>query len=147
MWHKPCRTFHPWCLCIKTRCLSSIVTAHTVLDGFCLPTLVGGSLLSHSRCGCCSESSIIFIDSIKMRCSSLGHILPSIRIICLCRYDAAFPLLGGSWQYCLHAYLLVKFWPQLAYKSHLKKKSEILGFCSFIHAVNSKITFKNPLKI
>ena len=23
MWHKPCRTFHPWCLCIKTRCLSS----------------------------------------------------------------------------------------------------------------------------
>ena len=22
MWHKPCRTFHPWCLCIKTRCLS-----------------------------------------------------------------------------------------------------------------------------
>ena len=25
MWHKPCRTFHPWCLCIKTRCLSPIV--------------------------------------------------------------------------------------------------------------------------
>ena len=24
MWHKPCRTFHPWCLCIKTRCLSHI---------------------------------------------------------------------------------------------------------------------------
>ena len=23
MWHKPCRTFHPWCLCIKTRCLSN----------------------------------------------------------------------------------------------------------------------------
>ena len=21
MWHKPCRTFHPWCPCIKTRCL------------------------------------------------------------------------------------------------------------------------------
>ena len=21
MWHKPSRTFHPWCLCIKTRCL------------------------------------------------------------------------------------------------------------------------------
>ena len=21
MWPKPCRTFHPWCLCIKTRCL------------------------------------------------------------------------------------------------------------------------------
>ena len=21
MWHTPCRTFHPWCLCIKTRCL------------------------------------------------------------------------------------------------------------------------------
>ena len=24
MWHKPCRTFHPWCPCIKTRCLSSM---------------------------------------------------------------------------------------------------------------------------
>ena len=24
MWHKPCRTFHPWCPCIKTRCLSSL---------------------------------------------------------------------------------------------------------------------------
>ena len=21
MWHKPCRTFHPWCPCFKTRCL------------------------------------------------------------------------------------------------------------------------------
>ena len=26
MWHKPCRTFHPWCPCIKTRCLLSFVT-------------------------------------------------------------------------------------------------------------------------
>ena len=25
MWHKPCRTFNPWCLCIKTRCLSYCV--------------------------------------------------------------------------------------------------------------------------
>ena len=24
MWHKPCRTFHPWCPCIKTRCLSML---------------------------------------------------------------------------------------------------------------------------
>ena len=27
MWHKPCRTFHPWCLCIKTRCLLTILVA------------------------------------------------------------------------------------------------------------------------
>ena len=27
MWHKPCRTFHPWCLCIKTRCLCPIYRA------------------------------------------------------------------------------------------------------------------------
>ena len=25
MWHKPCRTFHPWCPCIKTRCLYVVV--------------------------------------------------------------------------------------------------------------------------
>ena len=24
MWHKPCRTFHPWCPCIKTRCLLNL---------------------------------------------------------------------------------------------------------------------------
>ena len=27
MWHKPCRTFHPWCLCIKTRCLLEALKA------------------------------------------------------------------------------------------------------------------------
>ena len=25
MWHKPCRTFHPWCPCIKTRCLFKFI--------------------------------------------------------------------------------------------------------------------------
>ena len=30
MWHKPCRTFHPWCLCIKTRCLWSTYMQHSV---------------------------------------------------------------------------------------------------------------------
>ena len=29
MWHKPCWTFHPWCPCIKTRCLSvNLITSH-----------------------------------------------------------------------------------------------------------------------
>ena len=28
MWHKPCRTFHPWCPCIKTRCLYDYATHH-----------------------------------------------------------------------------------------------------------------------
>ena len=28
MWHKPCRRFHPWCLCIKTRCLCEIFILH-----------------------------------------------------------------------------------------------------------------------
>ena len=32
MWHKPCRTFHPWCLCIKTRCL--LVTCKQRADHF-----------------------------------------------------------------------------------------------------------------
>ena len=50
MWHKLCRTFQPWCPCIKTRCLFSLdfaiilpkyvtychvrFTVCTVLDGF-----------------------------------------------------------------------------------------------------------------
>ena len=28
MWHKPCRTFHPWCPCIKTRCLCTSYGQH-----------------------------------------------------------------------------------------------------------------------
>ena len=28
MWHKPCRTFHPWCLCVKTRCLLPYVNSN-----------------------------------------------------------------------------------------------------------------------
>ena len=28
MWHKPCRTFHPWCPCIKTRCLYIFMCIH-----------------------------------------------------------------------------------------------------------------------
>ena len=32
MWHKPCRTFNPWCLCIKTRCL--LVTCKQRADHF-----------------------------------------------------------------------------------------------------------------
>ena len=29
MWHKPCRTFHPWCPCIKTRCLL-VLSSHRI---------------------------------------------------------------------------------------------------------------------
>ena len=35
MWHKPCRTFHPWCPCIKTRCLWYLLSIHTC-DGMLL---------------------------------------------------------------------------------------------------------------
>ena len=31
MWHKPCRTFHPWWPCIKTRCLSIIVNTNLTI--------------------------------------------------------------------------------------------------------------------
>ena len=30
MWHKPCRTFHPWCLCNKTRCLFCLSLLHAL---------------------------------------------------------------------------------------------------------------------
>ena len=34
MWHKPCRTFNPWCLCIKTRCLF-VVWLEIMLQSSC----------------------------------------------------------------------------------------------------------------
>ena len=37
MWHKPCRTLNPWCLCIKTRCLFCTFLWSTVFDGKSLP--------------------------------------------------------------------------------------------------------------
>ena len=34
MWHKPCRTFHPWCLCIKTRCLFTYSALMIMLSAY-----------------------------------------------------------------------------------------------------------------
>ena len=42
MWHKPCRTFHPWCLCIKTRCLWN-----TVFPVACLSYVMNTSSLGN----------------------------------------------------------------------------------------------------
>ena len=44
MWHKPCRTFHPWCPCIKTRCLLYLYvgTASTLRCKFRYPMLRRG---------------------------------------------------------------------------------------------------------
>ena len=39
MWHKPCRTFHPWCPCIKTRCLSVMFVWSSLLSHFWLSTM------------------------------------------------------------------------------------------------------------
>ena len=36
MWHKPWGTFHPWCICIKTRCVLSNVIADPFFVGKCL---------------------------------------------------------------------------------------------------------------
>ena len=41
MWHKPCRTFHPWCLCIKTRCLFIYIAEDKQIN---FHTLVIGAL-------------------------------------------------------------------------------------------------------
>ena len=47
MWHKPCRTFHPWCPCIKTRCLLCLWVQPCAPDGpmtmTCISTDQGGS--------------------------------------------------------------------------------------------------------
>ena len=48
MWHKPCRTFHPWCLCIKTRCLSPVwcrVVACSAASHYLNQCWLPGSLL------------------------------------------------------------------------------------------------------
>ena len=34
MWHKPCRTFNPWCLCIKTRCLFNSIFTNYACDSW-----------------------------------------------------------------------------------------------------------------
>ena len=45
MWHKPCRTFHPWCPCIKTRCLFPMPCHPGVITLFGGLTLFGWWLL------------------------------------------------------------------------------------------------------
>ena len=48
MWHKPCRTFHPWCPCIKTRCLFGCMQAiHQLIMGrYMLHILTLGELVN-----------------------------------------------------------------------------------------------------
>ena len=45
MWHKPCRTFHPWCLCIKTRCLFNMVSQLVVIE---MPRTMASSLVHYN---------------------------------------------------------------------------------------------------
>ena len=46
MWHKPCRTFHPWCLCIKTRCLFIYCLQSCIITVFDVVCSIG---LSHTN--------------------------------------------------------------------------------------------------
>ena len=52
MWHKPCRTFHPWCPCIKTRCLC-LFKSHLVcmFNSLFCPTKMKTSALLEPICG------------------------------------------------------------------------------------------------
>ena len=45
MWHKPCRTFHLWCLCIKTRCL---YFSYDVFSGMKSSTTWNGNAIAQS---------------------------------------------------------------------------------------------------
>ena len=61
MWHKPCRTFHPWCPCIKTRCLCGkschVFSSFCYLTRFSGVTFVGVRVRIHSpECSFISSS-------------------------------------------------------------------------------------------
>ena len=52
MWHKPCRTFHPWCLCIKTRCLLIMIdSSYSVLHFLVNPSVTVSLTLAHYHQG------------------------------------------------------------------------------------------------
>ena len=67
MWHKPCRTFHPWCPCIKTRCLLS----YLCICNWCLVMLS----LGHSACVCmwCSYFEINILFASKQKTQTQTH--------------------------------------------------------------------------
>ena len=52
MWHKPCRTFHPWCLCIKTRCLLNLTVTLQIAsqNEECIWCAVGSCLMQENVC-------------------------------------------------------------------------------------------------
>ena len=52
MWHKPCRTFHHWCPCIKTRCLSPLVPP------ICVSNATYAALASVNRVNIDSENGV-----------------------------------------------------------------------------------------
>ena len=59
MWHKPCRTFHPWCLCIKTRCLSYPYMPYVSLDYvlcWCFVVMYINCIVVYGRTSCKTTS-------------------------------------------------------------------------------------------
>ena len=99
MWHKPCRTFHPWCLCIKTRCLYCTVdikvcnlvsrcrniSSSILFMNYALATTLGGGItitLYHISTGHYCLGSYMLIDTLcvqqsytigRIKCSSFFH--------------------------------------------------------------------------
>ena len=64
MWHKPYRTFHPWCLCIKTRCLYHYCGWKYLIY---LPMFFGVTLLLQSAGSLKNKYKLININTLKLR--------------------------------------------------------------------------------
>ena len=70
MWHKPCRTFHPWCPCIKTRCL------FTSFERVVSCVICGLQGLSYSHVpDCIYMSFLLFCLSITIFIFILNYVL------------------------------------------------------------------------
>ena len=85
MWHKPCRTFHPWCLCIKTRCLYHFCVHVTMRQWF--PYIM-------ARWGCSVHTNEL--DYAQGQSSIIIFIRPSLDHIMVWRCPSVRPSVRSS---------------------------------------------------
>ena len=114
MWHKPCRIFHPWCPCIKTRCLSpgdgrSYMTTHfnsfTLSDAY-ISIIGSDNGLSSGRCQAIiwTNAGIFLIWPLGTNFSEI-----SIEIHTFLFNKMHLKRSSGKWQpFCLGLYVLSK---------------------------------------
>ena len=141
MWHKPCRTFHPWCLCIKTRCLStwwcSLMLHRTVVERDAAMSLISCMYRAVSQIPQCTRQishNVPFCDRNVQTWTLLSQIDASLRIVGFAQQWLS-DYSDVTWVSCIsnHRQLDILFNSLFRLLTRKTQSSALLARCEGIH--------------